>query len=59
MDSLCCIQLLGTLLPSIKHKIIQQTHFWDFFSGSSKNNGIIRQLSKSESYHLWGKQGEW
>ncbi|MDF9661479.1 N-acetylmuramoyl-L-alanine amidase [Bacillus cereus] len=28
-------------------------------SGPSTNYGIIRQLSKDESYQVWGKQGEW
>lgn len=28
-------------------------------SGPSTNYGIIRQLSKDESYQVWGKQGDW
>lgn len=28
-------------------------------NGPSTNYGIIRQLSKDESYQVWGKQGDW
>ncbi|MGM2728404.1 N-acetylmuramoyl-L-alanine amidase [Bacillus cereus group sp. Bce005] len=28
-------------------------------SGPSTNYGVIRQLSKDESYQVWGKQGDW